>query len=103
MQYINTQTINTPISSTNMPPLHFATRQGSYNVVEQLIQFAKNNNMIETVINKNIQRFETPLHIAAKQNHHEIAELLINNNADVNVKNKKVTVEVKGLSGMIIK
>ncbi|XP_058838850.1 transient receptor potential cation channel subfamily A member 1 isoform X10 [Topomyia yanbarensis] len=64
-------------NNNNESPLHFAARYGRYNTVRQLLDSEKGS----FIINESDGEGLTPLHIASKEGHSRVVQLLLNRGA----------------------
>ncbi|XP_058459841.1 transient receptor potential cation channel subfamily A member 1 isoform X2 [Malaya genurostris] len=64
-------------NNNNESPLHFAARYGRYNTVRQLLDSEKGS----FIINESDGEGLTPLHIASKEGHTRVVQLLLNRGA----------------------
>lgn len=64
-------------NNNNESPLHFAARYGRYNTVRQLLDSEKGSFIINEADGEGL----TPLHIASKQGHARVVQLLLNRGA----------------------
>jgi ankyrin repeat protein len=67
-------------------PIVFATKNNKYEILQILLKYNSNVNMIMNEFNHEKDGDKTPLIIASKNGFLKICELLIKNNADVNIK-----------------
>nr|XP_053645953.1 serine/threonine-protein phosphatase 6 regulatory ankyrin repeat subunit A-like [Cherax quadricarinatus] len=83
-QFLQCSNVNVNIkSNSDDTPLHYAAKAGHQNICNMLIK-AENIK----VNAKNIHEM-TPLHLAAQENHDAVIKLLVENGAQVNLKDKK--------------